>query len=89
VTHWSFRLLAAGLGVSNATVATVWQDYNLQPLRSQTFKFSTDPQLEAKVRDIVGLYLLDPPENAVVVCIDEKTQIQAYPGDNSGIRGGG
>src|ERR1035441_8495552 len=76
VTHWSSRLLAAEMGISNATVATVWQDYDLQPWRSQTFKFSTDPQLEAKVRDIVGLYL-NPPENAVVVCVDEKTQIQA------------
>jgi transposase len=76
VTHWSSRLLAAEMGISNATVATVWQDYDLQPWRSQTFKFSTDPQLEAKVRDIAGLYL-NPPENAVVVCVDEKTQIQA------------
>ncbi len=76
VTHWSSRLLAKELGISNATVATAWQDYDLQPWRSQTFKFSADPQLEAKVRDIVGLYL-NPPENAVVVCIDEKTQIQA------------
>src|ERR1035441_9870731 len=57
VTHWSSRLLAAEMGISNATVATVWQDYDLQPWRSQTFKFSTDPQLEAKVRDIAGLYL--------------------------------
>jgi transposase len=76
VTHWSSRLLAAELGVSNATVATVWQDYQLQPWRRETFKFSTDPQLEAKVRDIVGLYLA-PPDNAVVVCVDEKSQIQA------------
>jgi transposase len=76
VTHWSSRLLAAELGISNATVAGIWQDYDLQPWRSRTFKFSTDPELEAKVRDIVGLYL-NPPGNAVVVCIDEKTQIQA------------
>lgn len=76
VTHWSTRLLAAELGISNATVARVWQDYDLQPWRSETFKFSTDPELEAKVRDIVGLYL-NPPEKAVVLCVDENSQIQA------------
>ena len=76
VTHWSSRLLARELEISNATVAAVWQDYELQPWRRETFKFSTDPQLEAKVRDIVGLYL-NPPENAIVLCIDEKSQIQA------------
>jgi transposase len=76
VTHWSSRLLARELEISNATVAAVWQDYELQPWRRETFKFSTDPQLEAKVRDVVGLYL-NPPENAIVLCIDEKSQIQA------------
>ena len=57
-------------------MANVWRDWGLQPWRSETFKFSTDPELEAKVRDVVGLYL-NPPEKAVVVCIDEKSQIQA------------
>jgi transposase len=76
VTHWSSRLLAAELGISNATVATIWQDYGLQPWRRETFKFFTDPELEAKVRDVTGLYLA-PPQNAVVVCVDEKSQIQA------------
>jgi transposase len=76
VTHWSSRLLAAELGVSNVKVADVWREYGLQPWRRQTFRFSTDPQLEAKLRDVVGLYL-NPPENAVVVCVDEKSQIQA------------
>jgi len=76
VTHWSSRLLAAELGVSFATVAKVWRDWGLQPWRVKTFEFSTDPELEAKVKDVVGLYL-NPPENAIVVCIDEKTQIQA------------
>jgi transposase len=81
VTHWSARLLAdhlttAGLPVSFAEVARIWRDWGLQPHRIETFKFSTDPQLEAKVRDVVGLYL-DPPANAVVVCVDEKSQIQA------------
>ena len=76
VTHWSSRLLAAELGLSHVTIIKVWKKWNLQPWRLQTFKFSTDPELDAKVRDVVGLYL-NPPEKAVVVCVDEKTQIQA------------
>jgi transposase len=76
ITHWSSRLLADQLGVSHNTVARVWRDYDLKPWRLETFKFSTDPQLEAKVRDVVGLYLR-PPERAIVVCVDEKSQIQA------------
>src|ERR671913_50255 len=69
-------LLAAELGVSHNTVARVWRDHDLKPWRLETFKFSTDPELEAKVRDVVGLYL-HPPERAIVVCVDEKSQIQA------------
>jgi transposase len=76
ITHWSTRLLARELGVSRDTVARVWREYGVQPWRAETFKFSTDPELEAKVRDVVGLYL-DPPERAVVLCVDEKSQIQA------------
>jgi transposase len=76
VTHWSSRLLADQLGISFATIARIWRKWNLQPWRVETFKFSTDPELEAKIRDVVGLYL-NPPEKAVVVCIDEKTQVQA------------
>ena len=76
VTHWSARLLADQLGVSFATVARIWRRWGLKPWKSEMFKFSTDPELEAKIRDVVGLYL-DPPAKAVVVCIDEKTQIQA------------
>src|SRR5918995_90840 len=76
VTHWSTRLVAAHLGTSNYTVAKVWQRWGLKPWRRETFKFSTDPELEAKIRDVVGLYL-EPPENAVVLCVDEKSQIQA------------
>ena len=76
VTHWSSRLLGRQLGISDATVARAWRAYRVQPWRSQTFKFSTDPELEAKVRDVVGLYL-DPPQNAIVLCVDEKSQIQA------------
>src|SRR4051812_44557902 len=76
VTHWSSRLLAARLGMDNTTVARAWRDYGVQPWRSGTFKFSTDPELVAKVTDVVGLYL-EPPENAIVLCVDEKSQIQA------------
>ena len=76
VTHWSSRLLAAELSVGDATIARAWRRYGLQPWRRESFKFSTDPELEAKVRDVVGLYL-DPPQKAVVLCVDEKSQIQA------------
>ena len=76
VTHWSSRLLAGRLGVDHATVAAVWKDYGVRPWRAETFKFSTDPELVAKVVDIIGLYLA-PPESAIVLCVDEKSQIQA------------
>jgi len=76
VTHWSARLLAAELGVSFATVARIWRKWKLAPWRVETFKFSTDPELDAKVRDVVGLYL-HPPDKAVVLCVDEKSQVQA------------
>jgi len=75
VTHWSSRLLGRQLGISDATVARAWRAYRVQPWRSETFKFSTDPELEAKVRDVVGLYL-NPPQNAIVLCIDEETPTQ-------------
>ena len=76
VTHWSSRLLANELGLSNVKVAHVWREYGLQPWRRETFKFSTDPELETKVRDVIGLYL-NPPDKAVVLCVDEKSQVQA------------
>ena len=76
VTHWSTRLLAKHLGIGDATVARAWRRYCIKPWRRETFKFSTDPELEAKVRDVVGLYL-NPPEKAIVLCVDEKSQIQA------------
>jgi transcriptional regulator with XRE-family HTH domain len=76
VTHWSARLLAKELGISFASVARIWRDNDLKPWKRETFKFSTDPELDAKVRDVVGLYLA-PQEKAVVVCVDEDTQIQA------------
>ena len=76
MTHWSARLLAKELKIGFTTVARIWRKWNLQPWRVETFKFSTDPELDAKIRDIVALYL-NPPDKAVVLCVDEKSQIQA------------
>jgi transposase len=76
VTHWSTRDLARTAGVSHGTVHRLWRAHALQPHRVSTFKFTTDPAAEAKIYDVVGLYL-NPPTNAVVVSLDEKTQIQA------------
>jgi transposase len=76
ITHWSTRLLARELDVSRDTIARVWREYGIQPWRVGTFKFSTDPELAAKVHDVVGLYL-HPPDRAVVLCVDEKSQLQA------------
>jgi transposase len=76
ITHWSARFLAAELGISFASVARIWRKWRIQPHRIETFKFSTDPELEAKIRDVVGLYLA-PPDGAVVVSVDEKSQVQA------------
>jgi transposase len=76
VTHWSSRLLADRLGTSHVTIAAAWKRYGVRPWKAETFKFSTDPELEAKVTDVIGLYLA-PPENAIVLCVDEKSQIQA------------
>jgi transposase len=75
-THWSTRSLAAACGLSNASVHRVWRAFALAPHRSENFKLSTDPLFIDKVRDIVGLYL-DPPDKALVLCVDEKSQIQA------------
>src|ERR1700729_1042655 len=76
ITHWSARFLAAELGISFASVARIWRKWGIQPHRIETFKFSTDPELDSKVRDVIGLYLA-PPDNAVVVSVDEKSQVQA------------
>jgi transposase len=75
-THWSTRTLAARCGLSRATVHRIWRAFALQPHRTETFKLSTDPLFIEKVRDIVGLYL-NPPDKALVLCADEKSQIQA------------
>jgi transposase len=75
-THWTTRDLARALGLSHSTVHRVWRAHALQPHRVETFKFTTDPEAEDKIYDVVGLYL-NPPTNAVVLSLDEKTQIQA------------
>ncbi len=75
-THWSTRSMARAAGLAPSTIHRIWRAFSLQPHRSETFKLSTDPLFVDKVRDIVGLYL-DPPERALVLCVDEKSQIQA------------
>ncbi len=75
-THWSTRSMAKEMGMSRTTINRIWNAFGLQPHRSESFKLSTDPFFVEKVRDVVGLYL-DPPERAVVLCVDEKSQIQA------------
>jgi transposase len=75
-THWSTRLLAKKLQLSQSSVSRIWRAFGLKPHRQETFVLSKDPQLVPKVRDIVGLYL-SPPVNALVLCVDEKSQIQA------------
>jgi transposase len=75
-THWSTRQMAKSVGLSRATVSRIWRAFGLQPHRSETFKLSKDPLLVEKVRDVVGLYL-NPPDRALVLCVDEKSQIQA------------
>ncbi|WCN05069.1 IS630 family transposase [Streptomyces sp. M92] len=75
-THWSTRAIATEMGLSQSTVSRIWRAFGLQPHRTETFKLSTDPYFVDKVHDVVGLYL-DPPERALVFCVDEKSQIQA------------
>ena len=75
-TQWSTRSLADKVGLSQSAVVRIWHSFGLQPHRTETFKLSTDPYLVEKVRDIVGLYL-NPPEHAIVLCVDEKSQVQA------------
>ena len=75
-THWSTRGMAQATGLSQTAVSRIWRAFNLQPHRTETFKLSTDPLFIDKVRDVVGLYL-SPPDNAIVLCVDEKSQVQA------------
>ena len=75
-THWSSRMMAKATGLSQSAVVRIWHAFGLQPHRTETFKLSTDPLFIEKVRDVVGLYL-NPPDRALVLCVDEKSQIQA------------
>ena len=75
-THWSTRAMAKSVGMSHSTIGRLWRAFGLQPHRTESFRLSQDPLLVEKVRDIVGLYM-SPPDNAVVLCVDEKSQIQA------------
>lgn len=75
-THWSTRSMAKAAGMSHSTVGRIWRAFGLKPHRTESFRLSEDPLLVEKVRDIVGLYM-SPPDNAVVLCVDEKSQIQA------------
>jgi transposase len=75
-THWSCRTMAKRVGVSSSTVQRIWSARGIKPHRVETFKLSNDPRFEQKLVDVVGLYL-NPPENAIVLCVDEKSQIQA------------
>ena len=88
ITHWSARFLAAELGISFASVARIWRKFDIKPHLTGTFKLSTDPLFMEKVVDVVGLYHA-PPQRAVVLCVDEKSGIQAYPGDDPGVRDSG
>ena len=84
MTHWSCRTMAEKQGVSKSTVNNIWRAHNLQPHRTQTFKLSRDPKFLEKMTDVVGLYL-NPPQQAVVLCIDEKSQIQALDRTQPGL----
>jgi transposase len=75
-THWSTRQMAEKMGISRDSVSRIWRAFGLKPHRADTFQISTDPHYIEKVRDVVGLYM-SPPENALVLCVDEKSQIQA------------
>jgi hypothetical protein len=85
LTHWSSRELSKRIGISHAEISSIWRNWGLQPHRVESFKFSTDPELEANITDVVGLYM-DPPENAIVLCLDEKSRA---PRGADGIRAGG
>jgi len=83
-THWSVRLMAEAQGVSRMTIHRIWKKYNLKPHMVRTFKISNDPKFVEKVKDIVGLYL-NPPDKALVLCVDEKSQIQALDRTQPGL----
>jgi transposase len=83
-THWSTRTMAKAQGVDASTVCRIWQQHGLQPHRQETFKLSRDPQFVPKLLDVVGVYL-NPPQNTVVLCVDEKSQIQALDRTQPGL----
>jgi len=83
-THWSCRTMAAAQGISKSTVSKIWRSHNIKPHRTETFKLSRDPKFLEKLTDVVGLYL-NPPEKAIVLCIDEKSQIQALQRTQPGL----
>ena len=83
-TQWSCRTMAKAQGVSKATINRIWRAHGLQPHRTETFKLSTDPRFVEKLRDVVGLYL-NPPQHALVLCVDEKSQIQALDRTQPGL----
>jgi transposase len=83
-SHWSCRSLAQQMGVSKSTVNNIWRSHNLKPHRVKTFKLSRDPHFLQKLTDVVGLYL-NPPEKAIVLCVDEKSQIQALDRTQPGL----
>jgi transposase len=87
-TRWSRTSMAERSGLSRSTIGRIWRDFGLEPHLADTFKLSTDPLFTEKVVDVVGLHH-NPPERAVVLCVDEKSQIQAYPGDDPGVRDSG
>jgi len=84
MTHWSCRTMAHSQGVSKSTVNNIWRAHNLQPHRTKTFKLSRDPKFLEKMTDVVGLYL-NPPQQAIVLCVDEKSQIQALDRTQPGL----
>ena len=83
-THWSVRTMAAEIGISHTSVQRIWADAGLKPHLVNRFKISNDPQFEEKVTDVVGLYL-NPPDRALVLCVDEKSQIQALDRTQPGL----
>src|SRR5437660_4603560 len=84
MTHWSCRTMAQSQGISKSTVNNIWRAHNLQPHRTKTFKLSRDPKFLEKMTDVVGLYL-NPPQQAIILCVDEKSQIQALDRTQPGL----
>jgi transposase len=84
-THWTAEMMAKAVGISPSSVQRIWRAHGLQPHRVRQFKLSRDPEFVPKLRDIVGLYV-DPPAHAIVLSVDEKSQIQSLPGTNRGAR---